>query len=54
MDFSFTKKEEEYRRTLRIWLEENLPEGWIEGKTRSARKRRRTSSISEELAEENE
>ncbi|OCA86799.1 acyl-CoA dehydrogenase family protein [Bacillus sp. FJAT-27986] len=32
MDFSFTKKEEEYRRTLRIWLEENLPEGWIEGK----------------------
>ena len=31
MDFSFTQKEEEFRRTLRTWLEENLPEGWIEG-----------------------
>lgn len=32
MDFSFTNKEEKFRHTLRIWLEENLPEGWLEGK----------------------
>ncbi|MFP7296453.1 acyl-CoA dehydrogenase family protein [Neobacillus niacini] len=32
MDFSFTKKEEKFRSTLRSWLEENLPEGWLEGK----------------------
>lgn len=32
MDFSFTKEEEEFRQELRTWLEENLPEGWQEGK----------------------
>ncbi|SEN04667.1 Acyl-CoA dehydrogenase [Mesobacillus persicus] len=32
MDFSFSKKEEKFRSTLRSWLEENLPEGWLEGK----------------------
>ncbi|WP_042459432.1 acyl-CoA dehydrogenase family protein [Neobacillus dielmonensis] len=33
MDFSFTKKEEKFRSVLREWLEQNLPEGWLEGKT---------------------
>lgn len=32
MDFSFTKEEEAFRQELRTWLEENLPEGWLEGK----------------------
>lgn len=32
MDFSFTKKEEKFRKELRTWLEYNLPEGWLEGK----------------------
>ncbi|MCH6267289.1 acyl-CoA dehydrogenase family protein [Neobacillus citreus] len=32
MDFSFTKKEEKFRSVLREWLEQNLPEGWLEGK----------------------
>lgn len=31
MDFSFTKKEEKFRKELREWLEKNLPEGWLEG-----------------------
>jgi alkylation response protein AidB-like acyl-CoA dehydrogenase len=31
MDFSFTPSEEAFRNELRSWLEENLPEGWIEG-----------------------
>ncbi|WP_342514785.1 acyl-CoA dehydrogenase family protein [Sporosarcina sp. FSL K6-1522] len=31
MDFSFTKKEEQFRQELRTWLEENLPEGWLAG-----------------------
>jgi len=31
MDFSFTKKEEDFRMELRTWLENNLPEGWLEG-----------------------
>ncbi|MED3692004.1 acyl-CoA dehydrogenase family protein [Peribacillus butanolivorans] len=31
MDFSFTTKEEEFRHELRSWLEENLPEGWLDG-----------------------
>ncbi|MFD4931262.1 acyl-CoA dehydrogenase family protein [Peribacillus butanolivorans] len=31
MDFSFTTKEEEFRHKLRTWLEENLPEGWLDG-----------------------
>lgn len=31
MDFSFTKKEEKFRLALRTWLENNLPEGWLEG-----------------------
>ncbi|KON69410.1 acyl-CoA dehydrogenase [Peribacillus butanolivorans] len=31
MDFSFTTKEEEFRHELRTWLEENLPEGWLDG-----------------------
>jgi len=32
MEFSFTKEEEKFRMELRVWLEENLPEGWLEGK----------------------
>lgn len=32
MDFSFTPQEEAFRAELRSWLEENLPEGWLEGK----------------------
>ncbi|MGM9927758.1 MAG: acyl-CoA dehydrogenase family protein [Bacillus sp. (in: firmicutes)] len=32
MDFSFSKKEEKFRHEFRTWLEENLPEGWTEGK----------------------
>lgn len=31
MDFSFTAAEEAFRNELRSWLEENLPDGWIEG-----------------------
>ncbi|MFB5281752.1 acyl-CoA dehydrogenase family protein [Peribacillus sp. Hz7] len=31
MDFSFTKKEEEFRKELRAWLEKNLPESWLAG-----------------------
>ncbi|MGG0286354.1 acyl-CoA dehydrogenase family protein [Peribacillus butanolivorans] len=31
MDFSFTTKEEEFRHELRTWLEENLPDGWLDG-----------------------
>ncbi|MFJ7638199.1 acyl-CoA dehydrogenase family protein [Peribacillus sp. NPDC097224] len=31
MDFSFSAKEEEFRHELRMWLEQNLPEGWLEG-----------------------
>jgi alkylation response protein AidB-like acyl-CoA dehydrogenase len=31
MDFSYTPSEEAFRNELRSWLEENLPEGWIEG-----------------------
>lgn len=31
MDFSFSAKEEEFRHELRTWLEQNLPEGWLEG-----------------------
>lgn len=31
MDFSFSAKEEEFRHELRNWLEQNLPEGWLEG-----------------------
>jgi alkylation response protein AidB-like acyl-CoA dehydrogenase len=32
MDFSFTASEEAFRNELRSWLEENLPDGWLEGK----------------------
>ncbi|OUM84611.1 MAG: acyl-CoA dehydrogenase [Bacillus thermozeamaize] len=32
MDFSFSPEEEKFRMELRQWLEENLPEGWLEGK----------------------
>ncbi|WP_431029334.1 acyl-CoA dehydrogenase family protein [Lysinibacillus sp. LZ02] len=32
MNFTFTKEEELFRQELRIWLEENLPEGWLDGK----------------------
>ena len=32
MDFTFTQEEELFRKELRTWLEENLPEGWLEGK----------------------
>ncbi len=31
MDFTFTKKEEKFRKELRSWLEVNLPAGWLEG-----------------------
>lgn len=31
MDFSFTPSEEAFRNELRTWLEENLPEGWVDG-----------------------
>lgn len=31
MDFSFTKKEEQFRQELRTWLEANLPDGWLQG-----------------------
>lgn len=30
MDFSYTAKEEAFRQELRGWLEQNLPEGWLE------------------------
>ncbi|OCA85326.1 acyl-CoA dehydrogenase family protein [Pseudobacillus wudalianchiensis] len=32
MDFSFTEKEEAFRQEFRIWLENNLPDGWLDGK----------------------
>lgn len=32
MDFTFTQEEEKFRQELRAWLEENLPEGWLDGK----------------------
>lgn len=31
MDFSYTAQEEQFRMELRTWLEENLPEGWLDG-----------------------
>ncbi|ARD47060.1 acyl-CoA dehydrogenase family protein [Sporosarcina sp. P33] len=31
MDFSYTVEEEAFRTELRSWLEENLPDGWLEG-----------------------
>src|SRR5699024_4094011 len=31
MDFSISKQEENFRKELRTWLEENLPEGWLQG-----------------------
>ncbi|WP_042356059.1 acyl-CoA dehydrogenase family protein [Bacillus rubiinfantis] len=31
MDFSFSKREEKFRASLRAWLEENLPDGWLDG-----------------------
>lgn len=31
MDFSISKQEEDFRDELRTWLEDNLPEGWLEG-----------------------
>jgi alkylation response protein AidB-like acyl-CoA dehydrogenase len=33
MDLTFSEKEEQFRLRLRDWLEQNLPEGWLEGKT---------------------
>ena len=32
MDFSYTAKELAFQNELRTWLEDNLPEGWLEGK----------------------
>jgi alkylation response protein AidB-like acyl-CoA dehydrogenase len=32
MDFSFTESEVSFQNELRSWLEENLPDGWLEGK----------------------
>lgn len=32
MDFSFTEGELAFQQELRAWLEDNLPEGWLEGK----------------------
>jgi len=31
MDFSYAEEQEEFRHELRGWLEENLPDGWLEG-----------------------
>ncbi|WP_077210955.1 acyl-CoA dehydrogenase family protein [Bacillus dakarensis] len=31
MDFSYTAKEEAFRNELRTWLQDNLPEGWLDG-----------------------
>ena len=31
MDFSFTVQEEQFRQEFRTWLEENLPDGWLQG-----------------------
>jgi alkylation response protein AidB-like acyl-CoA dehydrogenase len=31
MDFSYTEEQTEFRRELRDWLEDNLPEGWLTG-----------------------
>lgn len=31
MDFSYTSQEEQFRLELREWLENNLPEGWLDG-----------------------
>lgn len=31
MDFEYTDEQKEFRDELRAWLEENLPEGWVEG-----------------------
>lgn len=31
MDFSYTAEEIEFRDELRVWLDENLPVGWVEG-----------------------
>lgn len=33
MDFSLTDEQQAFRRDVRKWFEENLPEGWIEGET---------------------
>jgi len=35
MDFSFTESELAFQNELRLWLEENLPEGWLEGKRKT-------------------
>lgn len=32
MDFAYTESELAFQKELRAWLEENLPEGWLEGK----------------------
>ncbi|WP_042463160.1 acyl-CoA dehydrogenase family protein [Neobacillus dielmonensis] len=32
MDFAYTESELAFQQELRAWLEENLPEGWLEGK----------------------
>lgn len=31
MDFTISKQEEAFRQELRTWLEENLPDGWLQG-----------------------
>jgi len=31
MDFSYTDAQESFRDELRVWLEENLPDGWLDG-----------------------
>ena len=31
MDFAFTEEQEAFRYEFREWLEDNLPEGWVEG-----------------------
>lgn len=40
MDFSFSAKEEEFRHELRNWLEQNLPEGWLEGSSQVSKDER--------------
>ncbi len=34
MDFDFTEEQQAFRHEFRSWLEDNLPEGWLEGERR--------------------
>ena len=41
MDLSYPDEAEAFRKEVRTWLEENLPEGWIEGEVRLTGEERR-------------